>query len=155
VGISSAYQALALQLNGQNGRLITMEVSPYRLRLAKQLHRNVGLGNVVYVEGLFSETLDSTLINIDGVDFAFIDGHHQYQSTLDYFQKILSHSKENAIFVFDDIRWSHGMKKAWSKIQSDDKIEMSADLHSMGLCVAAREPPSTRYQFPSIYSVLV
>ena len=39
VGISSAYQAAALKLNGR-GKLVTLESSPYRLRLAKSYMRN-------------------------------------------------------------------------------------------------------------------
>jgi predicted O-methyltransferase YrrM len=154
VGISSAYQAMALQRNGQNGKLTTLEASPYRLRLAKELHKNLGLENVTYVAGLFSETLNKVLDNINAVDFAFIDGNHKYQPTLDYYNAVLSHTANSAIFIFDDIRWSYGMKQAWSKIQEDDRMEMSIDLHSMGLCIGLQEPPAKRYQYPPIHCIL-
>ena len=61
VGISAAYQAAALNENANGGRLVTLEASPYRLRLAKSLHAKLGLENISYVQGLFSDTLQSAL----------------------------------------------------------------------------------------------
>lgn len=45
LGVSAAYQACALKANGA-GRICTLEASPYRLRVAKELHAAVGLNNV-------------------------------------------------------------------------------------------------------------
>ena len=42
------------------------------------------------------------------MDLACIDGHHQYQPPLDYFEALWRYSRQTAIFVFDDIRWSEG-----------------------------------------------
>jgi predicted O-methyltransferase YrrM len=154
VGISSAYLAAALQLNGPSGKLITLEASPYRLRSAKMLHKKLGLENVTYVEGLFYETLVQTLREAGTIDCAFVDGHHQYQPTLDYFQMIWKYSSRNALFVFDDIGWSDGMKRAWSALQADERIGLAVDLGSMGICRGARKSASPRLVLPPIYSAL-
>jgi predicted O-methyltransferase YrrM len=138
VGISSSYLASAQQFNGGSGRLITCEASPNRIRLARHNHRSLGLTNTEIVEGLFSDTLDSVLESCGEIDFAFIDGHHQYQPTLDYFDKIYSHSSLNAVFVFDDIRWSEGMTRAWNEIVADRRLEVCFDLTKWGLGV--RDP---------------
>lgn len=145
VGISSAYQAAALIINGQDGKIVTLEASPYRLRLARELHRKLGLKNIHYKEGLFAETLKKTLNEFGPIDFAFIDGHHQYQPTLDYFDMIWKYSLENAIYVFDDIRWSDGMKQAWSAIQADKRVALAIDFYSIGICVCTRQPSAKRY----------
>lgn len=149
VGISSAYVGAALKLNGQNGRCISLDASPYRQRLAKEIHTNIGINNVYYVKGLFTETLNPSLLEMRSVDLAFIDGHHQYQPTLDYFEEIFKFSASDAVFVFDDIRWSDGMKKAWSQIQSDDRLGLIVDLSSVGVCVRRREA-SPRFVFEPI-----
>lgn len=154
VGISSAYQAAALKLNGQNSKLITLESSPYRLKLAKELHKNLGLENIVYIQGLFTETLEKTLAEFNPIDFAFIDGHHQYQPTLDYFDKIWKHSWANSIFVFDDIRWSDGMKQAWRELQADRRMSVVIDLNPMGICVGSRQPYAKRYVLPTVHPAL-
>lgn len=139
VGISSAYQAAGLAANGDNGRLVTLEASPYRLRIAQELHARVGLKNLDYRQGLFTETLDDSIEEFGPFDFAFIDGHHTYEGTLDYFDRVWRHAHEDALFVFDDIRWSEGMKRAWAELQSDSRIALAVDLWSVGVCVARRE----------------
>ncbi len=154
VGISSAYLASALRKNGK-GRLVTLEASPYRIRCAKEVHASVGLKNVTYVQGLFADTLAPTLREIGAVDFAFIDGHHQYQPTLDYFQVIHAHAARNATYVFDDIRWSEGMLRAWKEIQRDDRLTIAADFHTVGVCVAAGDEARRRYTSPPIYRALL
>jgi predicted O-methyltransferase YrrM len=126
VGISSAYLAAA------GGHVTTLDVSRYRLRLAERLHRETGL-SIDRVQGYFTDTLDDTLADIAPVDMAFIDGHHQYQPTLDYFEAIAAKASPGCVFLFDDIRWSGGMKKAWAKLKSDPRFETVADLGGMGI----------------------
>jgi predicted O-methyltransferase YrrM len=150
LGISSSYIGAALKVNGKNGRLITLDASPYRLKIAKEIHQNLGLDNIAYVEGLFTDTLSSTLRNMNSIDLAFIDGHHQYQPTLDYFEEILGFAKDDTVFVFDDIRWSDGMKKAWLELQSDRRLGLIVDCSSMGICVRRQETISQRYVLPPL-----
>jgi predicted O-methyltransferase YrrM len=137
LGVSSAYIASAT-----TGRLTTFESSPYRLRVARRLHRELGIGNVGYVQGLFEETLDGAVPQ--GVEFAFIDGHHQYEPTLRYFDLIASRSCEGAVFVFDDIRWSEGMERAWAELRADPRIGLAVDVSTMGVCILGGRPMRTR-----------
>ncbi len=150
VGISSAYIGAALKANGQNGRIITLDASPYRLRLAKEVHHNLGIDNISYVEGLFADTLTPALTRCASVDLAFIDGHHHYQPTLDYFENILTFSNPDTVFVFDDIRWSNGMRKAWSQIQTDDRLGLILDLSSIGVCTRRQQNNSQRFALSHI-----
>jgi len=134
VGISSAYLASALKENGQ-GNLVTCDASPYRQRLAREMHSRLGLDNISYVKGLFTETLTPTIKEMGGIDMAFIDGHHQYQPTLDYFSEIYESSEPYAMFVFDDIRWSDGMMQAWKDLQRDPRLAIVIDLTSVGIAI--------------------
>lgn len=143
VGVSSAYQAAALRLNG-GGTLKTLEASPYRLRLARRLHEKVGLaGEVTYGRGSFKDTLGQALRESGPIDYAFIDGHHDYQPTLDYFQTIRRGAKDGALIVFDDISWSRGMRRAWGEIKADRHVAVAADFGTMGVCVTARNPSAS------------
>lgn len=144
VGISSAYIAAALKLNGRGGKVMTLDASPYRQRLAKEIHSNLGLDNVSYRVGLFSDTLEPSLNELENVDLAFIDGHHQYQPTLDYFEQILPFATDEAIFAFDDIAWSDGMKKAWRELQDDKRFALTADLLAIGLCALGGDEKGER-----------
>jgi predicted O-methyltransferase YrrM len=138
VGISSAYLAAALKDSRSGGRVLTLESSPYRLRLARDLHQQLGLDNISYQQGLFVDTLAASLEAADPVEMAFVDGHHQYQPTLDYFGSIWGRSVDDCVFIFDDIRWSEGMEKAWSVLRADPRVTIALDLGSMGICVTAK-----------------
>jgi predicted O-methyltransferase YrrM len=142
LGISGAYLATALRVTGQ-GVLHTLEASPYRQREAKRMHSMLGLSNVRYHLGYFEATLSSVLDKMGTVDFAFIDGHHQYQPTLEYFDRIWESSTEGAVFVFDDIRWTSGMSQAWEELRVDPRMVLVTDYISLGVCITTRAPGST------------
>lgn len=150
VGMSSAFMAAALKFNGASGKITTMDASPYRQRVAKEVHGNLGLENVSYVVGNFTDTLHGTLQSAGPIDLAFIDGHHQYQPTLDYFDEIWKSAAPGAVFIFDDIRWSDGMERAWAEIQADKRLGLIVDLSSVGLGVGARESSSEPVILPRI-----
>jgi predicted O-methyltransferase YrrM len=124
-GISSAYLA------AEGARVITLEASPNRIRVARQLHQSLGIQSVEYVEGLFTDTLQPTLDRLPPIDLTFIDGHHQFQPTLDYFQAIRAHAAPDCVYIFDDIRWSAGMKRAWRELQKH--LDPAVNLHRIGI----------------------
>jgi predicted O-methyltransferase YrrM len=135
VGISSAYLAAGLVCSGVEGRVLTLDSSAYRQRLARQVHDAAGLSNVSYAQGLFVDTLAPSLRELGEVDLAFIDGHHLYQPTLDYFEQILAYAAPDAVLVFDDIHWSDEMKAAWDRLRSDERLGLTVDLETIGLGV--------------------
>lgn len=140
-GISSAYFALGSKANPQL-QIVTLDASAYRQRVAKAVHTNLGLTNIEYVKGLFTDTLDEILPAYKNWDLVFIDGHHQYKPTLEYFSKIYPFCSENAIVVFDDIRWSDGMKQAWQELSRDARAQCVIDLYSLGILITSSSPAS-------------
>jgi predicted O-methyltransferase YrrM len=135
LGISAAYIGAALGETGQ-GSLMTLEASPYRTAVARDIHARLGLANIDYRVGLFSDSLGPALAELGDVDMAFIDGHHQLQPTLDYFEQVYERSNPGAVFVFDDIRWSDGMWLAWKRLRSDRRLALAVDCGDMGVCAA-------------------
>ena len=111
VGISAAYQAAALRLNGR-GNLITLEGAPALAEIARKNLQELGLDRARVINGRFEDELPRVLANSTPVDYAFIDGHHDEQATIRYFQQFLSHLSPQAIVVFDDLSWSAGMRRA-------------------------------------------
>ena len=155
LGVSSSYLAAALKENGEGGTLTTLDASRYRQKVAREVHGNLGIDNVSYVPGLFTDTLAETVERVGPVDMAFIDGHHQYQPTLDYFNAILPHSTPDATFIFDDIRYSDGMMRAWKELQADERLGLTVDLTVVGVGVRAAEGDPPRVVLPRIYAALV
>lgn len=135
LGISAAYQGAALELNGE-GRLLSLEGSSERAAIAAESIEELALGQYVEVRaGRFASTLEAALGDVGTIDYAFVDGHHDEEATLEYFDEIAMRAAPGALVVLDDIRWSEGMERAWSRARGDSRVAVSADLGPVGLCL--------------------
>ncbi len=143
LGISAAYQAGALQLNG-SGKLVTIEGANALGALAAGNLKGLGLNNASVVTGRFEDTLDGVLRDYKPLEFAFIDGHHDEEATKAYYKQILPFTSKKSVFVFDDIVWSDGMKRAWKTIEQDERVRISVNMRQFGICVV--DPLITRKQ---------
>lgn len=150
LGISSAYLGAGMHLAGR-GRLVTLEGAPALAELARKHLASVGLPEVEVETGLFADTL-GTVLQQSPVDLAFVDGHHQEEPTLAYFARILDHVETRAVVVFDDIRWSDGMERAWAAVVAEPRVHVAVDLTSVGVCVVGppRGEPARVYRFPTV-----
>jgi predicted O-methyltransferase YrrM len=137
VGISAAYQAAALAMNG-HGHLVTLEGAGSLADVAKTNFRQLGLDTVTVVVGRFQDTLSGILRRSSPVDYVFVDGHHDERATLAYFEQLLPFLADNALLVFDDIAWSEGMRRAWKAIASSPRAGIAVDLGPVGLCLVQK-----------------
>jgi predicted O-methyltransferase YrrM len=140
VGISAAYQAAALELNGQQGQLVTLEGADVLATRSRLTLKGLGLEARAAVRvGRFSDTLAPTLADLSPVDWVFLDGHHDEKATLDYMEQILPSLANEAILIFDDINWSAGMRRAWKQVVADPRFALTVDLRSVGLAIVSSE----------------
>jgi predicted O-methyltransferase YrrM len=146
LGISTAYLATGMKLNG-SGRLISVEGSPALAKCATENLRALGLEKAEVVIGLFDEVLPTVLETLEQVDFAFIDGHHDEDATLRYFDLVKQKSARGAVLVFDDIQWSRGMQRAWKVIARDPQVSLALDLFAVGIVFLDRERRTGRRFF--------
>jgi predicted O-methyltransferase YrrM len=132
VGVSAGYIASAMAVNG-SGRLWTLEASAPRLRVAAEVIASLGLDDrVEMVPGRFEDTLEATLAAHGPMQFAFVDGNHRADATHEYFERLHG---DRVVLVFDDIRWSDGMRDAWASIESSPKVAAALDLGRLGVIV--------------------
>ncbi len=144
VGLSAAYQATALTLNG-HGCLVSLEGAASLADIAMNNFQHLGLDSVEIVVGNFQDTLVDVLTARQPVDFVFVDGHHDEHATLAYFEQILPFLAETALLVFDDITWSEGMARAWNSIASDSRVRIAVDFGQVGLCSIDNSMKTSRY----------
>ncbi|OAV64644.1 putative O-methyltransferase [Bacteroidales bacterium Barb6XT] len=138
LGISASYQAVAQRIN-QQGRLITLEGSGEIAELAKKNFESLRLDNVSVITGRFNDTLPAVLETNHPIDYVFIDGHHDEQATIAYFENLLPYLSPQSLLVFDDISWSKGMRKAWNKIIRDKNVKLAVDLKMVGICLIEKK----------------
>ena len=123
-GITTAYLASA----NASSNVFTCEGSGAIASIAKQNFEALQLNNVQLTEGDFANTLSPLLLKLNKADFAFIDGNHRKEPTVDYFNQLLKYATPKTILVFDDIHWSAEMEEAWALIKVHPAVTLTIDL---------------------------
>lgn len=133
LGISTAYQAAALELNG-SGTLTTLEGARAWASVAEEGLSTLGLGDRTTVEvGPIDETLTETLARIGPVDYAYLDADHAEEATVKHFDAILPHIAPGGIAVLDDISYSWEMWRAWNTVRQRSRVSAGLALGRMGV----------------------
>ena len=128
-GISASYIGKANSFD----KFITMEGCAVLAAHAENNFNEQGLPDIEIKVGHFDVILDKVLDEFKQLDLVFIDGNHRKKQTIKYFEKCLTKSHEDSIFIFDDIHWSPGMEEAWEYMIKDERVNLSVDLFKMGL----------------------
>lgn len=128
LGIGSLYQSLG----NPNGKLTTFEGCPNTAAIAKEQFQKAAV-NPTIIEGNFDHTLQPFLNSVERLDWAFIDGNHQKEPTIRYFNQCLEKCHSGSILLFDDIYWSKGMAEAWANIKAHERVTVSLDLFQVGI----------------------
>jgi predicted O-methyltransferase YrrM len=129
LGITSIY----LQKAAPNAKVYTLEGCPETAAIAKEDFEKAGLNNIELITGNFNDTLPGVINKLDKLDFVFVDGNHQKDATLKYFEWCLPKVHEKTMLIFDDIYWSEGMKEAWAQIKAHPQVTATVDLFWIGL----------------------
>ncbi|MDB5278504.1 MAG: Methyltransferase domain protein [Ferruginibacter sp.] len=134
LGVTTAY----LASGNLAATIYTCEGAEQIATIAQNNFNRLSLKNIVLVTGNFSTTLPSLLDKMNVVNFAFVDGNHRKEPTLQYFQQLLNHAANDTILVFDDIHWSAGMEEAWAEIQQHPAVTLTIDLFFIGIvCISS------------------
>ncbi|MET4430718.1 MULTISPECIES: class I SAM-dependent methyltransferase [unclassified Mycolicibacterium] len=146
VGISAAYQAAALELNGGEGRLISLEGVEALAERSTRTIEEIGLSHRAEIRvGEFGTTLSQAITDLEPIDFAFIDGNHDESATIAYADQLLPHLADEAVLVFDDISWSDGMVRAWQHVVNDPRYALTVDLRFVGIAVISASATTTKH----------
>lgn len=133
LGTSLGYTTIYMAKAAGNASIYTLEGCRETSLIATE-NFNLYKLNIETITGNIDQTLES-LLNRPGIkpDFVFFDANHTYEATVKYFEKCLEKATENSVFVFDDIYWSKGMKKAWIEIAGNSSVSVSIDLYHLGI----------------------
>lgn len=139
-GISGSYLASSPHCQ----RFITVEGSAALAELAKDTIDRFADRAEVY-NLLFDDALDKVLPELDSIDFAFIDGHHEKRATIHYWKRIKPNLADSAVVIFDDISWSYDMREAWNYLSRKGGFSHAMDLGVVGVCLWRGEETETTY----------
>ncbi len=137
VGIGSVSMAA-----GNDVKLTTIEGCPETAKVAEKSFQEFGLHDINLKVGKFEPVLEEILRNAKKYplfDLVFIDGNHQKEATLAYFEKLLPVLHNDSVVIFDDIHWSRGMEEAWSAIIEQPKVSVTIDTFFQGFVFFRKE----------------
>jgi predicted O-methyltransferase YrrM len=131
-GLSGAYQAAALELNG-NGRLVTIDFQE-PARIAELGFAELGLDRRVELRfGLIEEVLPQLWEEIAPIDYAFLDAEHTEEATIRHFDAVLPHLADGAVVVLDDITATAEMRRAWRAVIGRERVSLALGLRRLGV----------------------
>ncbi|RYY34647.1 MAG: class I SAM-dependent methyltransferase [Sphingobacteriaceae bacterium] len=129
LGVTSLY----LQKAAPNARVYTFEGCPQTAAVAQKQFDTNDASDINLSVGNFDNTLLPVINSLPQLDFVFVDGNHQKEATLRYFEWCLPKVHEDTLLIFDDIYWSDGMKEAWAQIKAHPQVTVTVDLFWIGL----------------------
>lgn len=141
LGISGAYIAGGFR---NDNRLLTVEGGEPQVGIARETFAELGVSDHTTVR---HDRFQDVLFEGEGPRFgmAFLDGHHNREATLEYFERLYELAEPGAVVVFDDVvGYSEGMDGAWRTIAADPRVELSVTTERYGISVLKAGLPEKR-----------
>ncbi|MCB9257649.1 MAG: class I SAM-dependent methyltransferase [Chitinophagales bacterium] len=128
LGISTSF----LARNSRN-KVYSIDINSEVQAHCKKAFEALDIKNVDWINASFDDVLEDLCRSEKNISLAFVDGNHQKDATLRYFDILLKHANENTVLVFDDIHWSKEMTEAWEQISQNINVTLSIDLFRIGI----------------------
>lgn len=138
LGTNLGLASIALSKARSVKKVVSIEGDPTLAAIAVKNLEKFDL-NTEVIQGSFEENIDLALKKLKKIDLAYLDGNHQKEPTLDYFNHIKEYSHNDTVIVIGDIHWSEEMEEAWEVIKSDQAVAATADIFSMGIVFFKKE----------------
>ena len=130
LGTSLGIATYAMHLGNPKASITTIEGCPNTTRFTRKKLIQNSASHISLLNGDFGTVIP--LLEQNSFDFIYIDGNHQKEATIHYFESLLNKAHQNTVFVFDDIYWSKGMTEAWETIKQHPKVTVSIDTFFWG-----------------------
>jgi len=138
IGTSVGLATSVMSFANSSTNITTLEGCTSTANIAKEHFNKFELNNIKIITGNFDTTL-TDVIKQHTFDFIYFDGNHQKEATIRYFEQCLSNVHNDAVFIFDDIYWSKGMKEAWLYIRQHPKVIVTVDNYFWGIVFFRKE----------------
>lgn len=143
LGTSLGLGTVALSLSNDFAAIHTVEGCPNTLRKAQDYFEKFNLHNIEIHQKVFKDFLADTVS--EKYDLIFIDGDHNGERTLGYFNSLLKNVHNDTVIIFDDIYWSKDMTAAWQQIIANEKVTVSIDTFQWGMVFFRKEQPKQHF----------
>ncbi len=130
LGTSLGLATAATALGNPLAQVKTIEGCSNTAKMAQSYFNKFQLKNI----SVHTETFEQFFIeNTSEVyDLIYIDGNHNKEKTLNYFEILQKRASNDTVLIFDDIYWSPKMTEAWEAIKMHPKVTVSIDTFYWG-----------------------
>ncbi len=139
LGTSLGMATSALSLGNPKANITTIEGCKETSEIAQEQFNFFKLNNVRLINSEFDTALSTPEIRDSKLDLIYIDGNHNKDATLKYFNALLPNVNNETIMIFDDIHWSKGMTEAWETIKQHPRVTVTIDTFYWGLVFFRKE----------------
>ena len=133
-GVSGLYWLSAMLDNGA-GHLHSLDGSAPNQQVAASLWEQLAPGRWTLHNGALQRVLGDVLARIPPPDLVFLDADHSYEGTKEYFAHLLPATEPGAVLLFDDVKWSEDMTRAWNEIAAHPGLHWTRESFGMGIAV--------------------
>lgn len=137
LGTSLGMASSAMAYAKPNANIITVEGCPETANIANIHFKKFNLNNIQLKVCTFDSALKDS--QNKSFDIILIDGNHQKDATIKYFNAVLPMTHNDTIIILDDIHWSKGMTVAWNTIKTHPKVSITIDTFFWGLVFLRKE----------------
>ncbi|MGK0363458.1 O-methyltransferase [Patiriisocius sp. Uisw_017] len=139
LGTSLGLATMTLALASKKKMVTTIEGCSETSAKAGTYFKEFGASNIQLINTKFSAFFTSEVFKTTSFDLVYIDGNHNKENTLKYFETLLPKANNDSIFIFDDIYWSKEMTQAWEIIAADTLVTVSIDCFYWGIVFFRKE----------------
>ena len=137
-GISGCYLTSAPRC----AEFVSLEISPALAQIARE-----NLGQITHNATVINADFDSGLGAVIApetapFDLVWIDGHHEKDATIRYFERLQPHVSPGSLMLFDDINWTPEMREAWDIVRTWSGFSVTINASRMGLGVVKERESS-------------
>lgn len=143
LGTSLGLGTAALSMGNTKAQIISVEGCPQTARKASAAFQHFQLQHIDLKAMRFEDYFK--MPPPAPWDLVYIDGHHNKDRTLYYFDQLLKHIHNDTLLIFDDIHWSKEMNEAWIEIAQHPKVTVSIDTFFWGLVFFRIEQPKQHF----------
>ena len=137
LGTSLGMATSSLSLGNPDSTITTIEGCPETASIANEQFESFNLNNINLKVNKFDNELKS--LQNQKFNLIYVDGNHQKDATLNYFNLLLETINNDSVIIFDDIHWSKGMTEAWELIKINEKVSVTVDTFFWGFAFFRKE----------------
>ena len=143
LGTSLGLATVALSVANPLSKINTVEGCPNTSEVAQKYFNDFQLKNIQLHIKDFEVYLTENIS--EEQQLVYIDGNHNKDRTLQYFEILLKQATNESVFIFDDIYWSPQMTEAWQEIIKHPKVTVSIDAFYWGIVFFRSEQPKEHF----------